>query len=317
MFTSVNEPATLIRIEKLIHTLVYRGYRDETLVIELIQIIEAFRLCYQEEYYYSPLIRDFIKVSNLIDVLSLEMQSSNLYYVISKNLTDIRSALICSYHLSVQEIQNYRLQEVKNTESLREYLSDLFNHYARLLVVRLDLKYNKNVRDQISIELFSQHVEILRNRISNKDGCFKGIEGFAWALEQGADLGGYHCHLLLLYQGAEHQNGFRLGKMVEAKWQEITQGKIKSRENTKKIGKTFIVNDARYLQKFKVNNTIGVGMVYRDDPHSVHCAIATALYLTRPEKLDQYLRVKLSESQKTFGTGQYRTRYRRRLKSGH
>lgn len=315
MFTSVNEPAILIRIEKLIHTLVHRGYRDETLVIDLVQIIESFRLCYREEYYYSPLIRDFIKVWTLIDVLCTEMQSSNLHYVISKNLTDIRYSLVCNYHLSVQEIQDYRLQEVKNTESLREYLSDLFNHYARLLVVRVDLKYNKNVRDQISFELFSQHMEILRNRISNKDGCFKGIEGFAWALEQGADLGGYHCHLLLLYQGADHQDGFRLGKMVEAKWQEITHGEAKSQENTqKKIGKAFIVNDARYLQKFKANNTIGVGMVYRDKPESVHCAIATALYLTRPEKLDQYLRVKLSESQKTFGTGQYRTRYRRGLR---
>lgn len=314
MFTSVNEPATLIRIEKLIHTLAHRYIRDESLVIELVQIIEAFRLCYREEYYYSPLIRDFIKVLNLIDILCTEMQSTNLYYVIPNNLAEIRTALICNYHLSVQEIQNYRLQEVKNTESLSEYLSDLFNHYARLLVVRVDLKYNKNLRDQISFELFSQHMEILRNRISNKDGCFKGIEGFAWALEQGADLGGYHCHLLLLYQGANHQDGFRLGKMVEAKWQEITQGEAKSQESTQERGKAFIVNDLRYLQRFKANNTIGVGMVYRDKPESVYCAITTALYLTRPEKLDQYLRVKLSESQKTFGTGQYRTRYRRGLK---
>ena len=97
MFTSVNEPAILIRIEKLIHTLVHRGYRDETLVIDLVQVIESSRLCYREEYYYSPLIRDFIKVFNLIDVLCTEMQSRNLYYVISKNLTDIRAALICNY----------------------------------------------------------------------------------------------------------------------------------------------------------------------------------------------------------------------------
>ncbi|ENW83103.1 hypothetical protein F909_00694 [Acinetobacter sp. ANC 3929] len=314
MFNSVNEPAILLRIEKLIHTLIHRGYRDETLVIELVEIIESFRLCYREEYYYSPLIRDFIKVWTLIDVLCTEMQSINFYYVISKNLKDIRAALICNYHLSVQEIQDYSRQEVKNTESLREYLSNLFNHYARLLVVRVDLKYDKDIRDQISFELFSQHMEVLRNRISNKDGCFKGIEGFAWALEQGADLGGYHCHLLLLYQGADHQNGFRLGKMVEAKWQEITRGETKSQDNTQEIGKAFVINNYQYLKRFEANNTIGVGMVYRDDPHSVHCAIATALYLTRPEKLDQYLRVKLSESQKTFGTGQYRTRYRRGLK---
>ena len=132
MFTSVNEPAILIRIEKLIHTLVHRGYRDEKLVIELVQIIEAFRFCYRREYYYSPLIRDFIKVWTLINVLCTEMQSSNLYYVVSKNLTDIRYSLVCNYHLSVQEIQDYRLQEIKNTASLREYLGDLFNHYARL-----------------------------------------------------------------------------------------------------------------------------------------------------------------------------------------
>ena len=80
MFTSVNEPATLIRIENLIHTLVHRGYRDEKLVIELVQIIEAFRFCYRREYYYSPLIRDFIKVWTLINVLCTEMQSSNLYF---------------------------------------------------------------------------------------------------------------------------------------------------------------------------------------------------------------------------------------------
>lgn len=313
MFTSVNEAATLICIEKLIHTLVHRYIRDESLVIELAKIIESFRLCYREEYYYSPLIRDFIKVWNLIDVLCSEMQSGKLYYVISKNLTDIRAALICNYHLSVQEIQDYRLQELRNTESLREYLGDLFNHYARLLVVRVDLKYYIDVQDQISFELFSQHMEILRNRISNKDGCFQGVEGYAWALEQGADLG-YHCHLLLLYQGADHQDGFRLGQMVEAKWQEITQTDAKRQEIPQKIGKAFIVNDLRYLQKFKANNTVGVGMVYRNNPHSVDCAIATGLYLTRPEKVDQYLRVKLSESQKTFGTGQYRTSYRRGLK---
>ena len=304
MSTNVNESELLIYIEKFIHKLVHRGYRDEILVIELVQIIYSFRVCYRDKYYYSPLIRDFIKVWTFIDVLCSEMQSSNLYLVISKNLKEIRSSLICNYHLSVQEIGDYRLQEVRNTESLREYLTDLFNHYGRLLVVRVDLKYSINTRDQISFELFTQHMAILRNRISNKDGCFQGIEGFAWALEQGTDLGGYHCHLLLLYQGAEHQNGFLLGQMVAAKWQEITSD----------LGQAFIINDARYLQRFESNNMVGVGMVYRNNPDQVNQAIATALYLTRPEKMDQYLRVKLSESQKTFGTGQYRTRFRRGLK---
>lgn len=314
MSTIVNETAVLLSIEQLMHKLFMNGYSNESLVIDLVKIFNSFNLCYREEFYYSPLIRDFIRVFNLIDTLCSEMQTSNLYYVISKNLSDLRSALLCNYQVSIQEIQEYKKQEVRNTESLREYLSDLFNHYARLLVVRVDLKYSENFRDQISLEMFSRHIAILRNRISNKDGCFKGVEGFAWALEQGADLGGYHCHLLILYQGADHQNGFRLGKMVQAKWEEITQIDFQSLENTQKVGKAFIVNDHRYLQRYKDKNTIGVNMVRRDDPHSVSCAIETALYLTRPEKSNQYLRVKLSKTQKTFGTGLYRTRYRRRLR---
>lgn len=314
MSTIVNETAVLLSIEQLMHKLFMNGYSNESLVIDLVKIFNSFNLCYREEYYYSPLIRDFIRVFNLIDTLCSEMQTSNLYYVISKNLSDLRSALLCNYQVSIQQIQEYKKQEVRNTESLREYLSDLFNHYARLLVVRVDLKYSENFRDQISLEMFSRHIAILRNRISNKDGCFKGVEGFAWALEQGADLGGYHCHLLILYQGACHQNGFRLGKMVQAKWEEITQVEFQSLENTQKVGKAFIVNDHRYLQRYKEKNTIGVNMVRRSDPHSVSCAIETALYLTRPEKSNQYLRVKLSKTQKTFGTGLYRTRYRRRLR---
>lgn len=314
MSTVVNETSVLLSIEQLMHKLFMNVYSNESLVIDLVKIINSFNLCYREEYYYSPLIRDFIRVLNLIDALCSEMQTCNLYYVISKNLSDLRSALLCNYQVSIQEIQEYKKQEVRNTESLREYLSDLFNHYARLLVVRVDLKYSENFRDQISLEMFSRHIAILRNRISNKDGCFKGVEGFAWALEQGADLGGYHCHLLILYQGANHQNGFRLGKMVQAKWEEITQVDFQSLENTQKVGKAFIVNDHRYLQRYKDKNTIGVNMVRRDDPHSVSCAIETALYLTRPEKSNQYLRVKLSKTQKTFGTGLYRTRYRRRLR---
>lgn len=303
MSTIVSESATLIRIENLVHTLALCYLSDQDLVTELVKVIPLFKLSYRESYFYSPLIQDFIKVCNLIDVLCSEMQSGDLCYVISNNLVEIRSALTRNYHSSRQEIKNYRLQEVENTESLRQYLTNLFNHYARLLVVRVDLKYRKSTQEYVSLELFSQHMEILRNRIANKDGCFQGLEGYAWALEQGGELGGYHCHLLLLYQGVDHQQGFKLGQMVEAKWQEITQ----------KIGRAFIVNDARYLQRFVASNTVGVGMVYRDNPDSVNCAIETGLYLTSTEKYGQYLRAKLSERQKTFGMGQYVNSYRRGL----
>jgi hypothetical protein len=37
--------------------------------------------------------------------------------------------------------------------------------------------------------------------IQDGDKCFSDLEGYAWALEQGEEKG-YHCHLLLIYNGA-------------------------------------------------------------------------------------------------------------------
>ena len=39
-------------------------------------------------------------------------------------------------------------------------------------------------------------MKTLRNRISNQDGCFSDLQGYAWAVEQGEQRG-YHSHLLL------------------------------------------------------------------------------------------------------------------------
>ena len=50
-------------------------------------------------------------------------------------------------------------------------------------------------------------MRILRQRIHNQDGIFKGLIEYAWALEQGTEKG-YHCHLLLVYKGHEHKNAY-------------------------------------------------------------------------------------------------------------
>jgi hypothetical protein len=49
---------------------------------------------------------------------------------------------------------------------------------------------------------------------------FHGLQGYAWALEQGADKG-YHCHLLLIYDPSKRQNDWYLADQVWQMWNRL------------------------------------------------------------------------------------------------
>lgn len=298
----ISESDVLVSIEELIKNTVKGLLSEQQLLVSLCQLLPIFNEYYRDDFVYSSLINDFIRVKFLIDIMMAEMNSSELEVVILNNIEEIRNALIGNFKNYVAEMQQHRCQEEKNKKKLQEYLSFLFDHYSRLLVIRIDLKYLKFFKKNVTIEIFSKHMETLKNRMSNKDGCFKDLQGFAWAMEQGVDLG-YHCHLMLLYDGSKHQDGFGLGRKVEAKWKEITQA----------LGNSFICNDFRYLKRFKHQDNVAIGMILRNDHELVSKAINVGQYLVKPEKENQHLRVKISSKQKTFNTGFYLNSWRRCL----
>ena len=198
----------------------------------------------------------------------------------------------------------FQQQEQNNRLSLQEYLSCLFNHYAKLLVVRVDLGYAKETVNQVSIYDFEAHLKTLRDLISNKKTCFEHLEGYTWAIEQGFDRG-FHCHLLLIYQGNDRQKDTYLGQAVGEKWQAITNS----------LGSYFNCNDPAYKKLFAHCNQLGLGMVHRDSPVNnvtAENAINMALYLTEPSKTDQAMKVTV-QGMRSFGHGQYRTSKRRGL----
>ena len=211
----------------------------------------------------------------------------------------------CKLEIIRSELQ-FHQQEQSNRLSLQEYLSCLFDHYAKLLVVRVDLGYAKETMNQISIYDFEAHLKTLRDLISNKKTCFEHLEGYAWAIEQGFDRG-FHCHLLLIYQGNDRQKDTYLGQMVGEKWQAITNG----------FGTYFNCNDPAYKKQFAYRNQLGLGMVHRDTPVNnvtAENAINMALYLAEPNKTDQAMKVTV-QGMRSFGHGQYRTSKRRGLSS--
>ncbi|WP_201595203.1 YagK/YfjJ domain-containing protein [Psychrobacter vallis] len=201
-----------------------------------------------------------------------------------------------------REIITFSYQESQNKRELEHYVNCLINHYSRLLFIRIDLKYAKETSHHVSIEDFDYHMSKFRELIGNKKTCFEHLQGNAWALEQGGVEGGLHCHLLLMYDGSNRQNDGYLAREVGEKWKMMTGG----------LGEYYSYHDTKTKQRYGRNGKLGIGMIHQNNPIEVENALRTALYLTKPEKIDQYLKVKVP-SMRTFGHGIYRTPKRRGL----
>lgn len=192
-------------------------------------------------------------------------------------------------------------QEKSNSKVFEADLRKLFSEeqrLSRLLFVRVDLGYLKDTMHLVTIRDLHRHLEKLRELIGNKKTCFKGLVDHAIAIEQGLEHG-YHCHVLLIYNGAKHQEDCTLGQKVGEKWESITDG----------LGSYYNCNYTKNKRAYEESGTLGIGRIRRGFPQEVENAIRTALYLTDPsktdrciERLNQHLKVKLPKM-KTFTRG--------------
>lgn len=298
-----NESYVMTQVDTFIRKIPYQGILLKEFRQKLFELIKPFKFHYKVELSYTLSIQLFANTVSLVDK-KLDLNNFEINYNKIKYLDDILVRVLIATIIEQRsvlkaEIENLRSQERLNKGSLIDYLHKLTEHYAKLLFVRVDLYLNEEGAIDVSMVEFAQYMKTLRNRISNKDGCFSGLQGYAWAVEQGEQRG-YHCHLLLLYDGHKHQNDCYLGLEVGKCWQKLLNGK----------GTFFTSNHPGYKAKFRDAGSLGVGMIHRDNPQEVTNAINAAMYLVNPEKIDQFLKVKLPKM-KTFGTGQYNVRRRR------
>jgi len=204
------------------------------------------------------------------------------------------------------DIDNERLafiyQESLNKRQLESYVNNLTNHYSRILFLRIDLKYAQETSHLVSIQDFDCHMSHFRDLIGNKKTCFKNLQGYAWALEQGKSNGGLHCHLLLMYDGAKRRNDWYLAKDVGEKWKMITGG----------LGECYSYHDSERKQQYSQYGKLGIGMIHQNNPQEVENAERSALYLAKLNKHAQRLKLWLP-NMRTFGQGQYRNTTRRGL----
>ncbi|MGM8885639.1 YagK/YfjJ domain-containing protein [Psychrobacter sp. 1U2] len=294
----INQAQLINDIDRLVRGIIFQPIYFDNVRKGLNALYHPFMNSIDLDLNYSKTINSFIYSTNAIVG---DLYPSDVVWDHDKTQQFIKTLLCYQHDINIED-NAWRYQESQNRSNLNCYTRNMINHYARLLFVRIDLKYAQETNHLVTIEDFNDHMCKLRELISNKKTCFEHLQGNAWALEQGGIEGGLHCHLLLMYDGSKRKNDWYLAKEVGEKWRSITED----------MGAYYNSHDAETKRRFEKNGKLGIGMIHRDNPQQVENAVRTALYLTKPDKIDQQLKVWLPNMH-TFGHGIYRTAKRRGL----
>ncbi|WP_436915541.1 YagK/YfjJ domain-containing protein [Acinetobacter gandensis] len=278
----------------------------QNLMIDLQKLVQSFKPIYNANCFYCNTVQIFIEVVNIVDhTLRLMPQADHDCIVCFDDMTVWH---ILTYIQSLsgcvkQQLIDFQQRELENQHSLFDYTSTLIHHYARTLVVRVDLSIKKEYQALYNIQVFNKALETLLRRIADQDTCFSGLYGYAWALEHGVSKG-YHCHLLLMYDGNMHQCGFEMGQWVGECWKQITHG----------YGYIFNCNHSDYMAIYEAMGTLGIGMIHRNNASEVYNFLNYIVpYLVNGEKEQQHPRVKDKSNMRSFGRGVVDSKNRRGL----
>ncbi|MGE6245482.1 YagK/YfjJ domain-containing protein [Psychrobacter proteolyticus] len=297
-YSHLNQPLVAANVHSLVTDILANTISFNETTDKLNGLYYPFMTHLNTELFYSQPIVAFVHSTNAIVGDSYPV---NVIWDHDKTQHFI-NMLSCYRNDIERERITFSYQESQNRNNLANYVGNLATHYSKLLFIRIDLKYAQQTSHHVSIEDFDFHMSKFRELIGNKKTCFEHLQGNAWALEQGGIEGGLHCHLLLIYDGSERQNDWYLAKEVGEKWKEVTAG----------LGEYYSYHDKERKQQYRQHGKLGIGMIHRDNPQEVENAVASALYLTKPSKSEQQLKLWLP-NMRTFGHGIYRTKKRRGL----
>lgn len=302
-YSLINQSNLTNNVDKFVRDILSESMNFDDIRNSLNELYLPFIDNYDDKLCYSKAIQAFVSSTR-----SIVGNSYPCNVIWNRcNIQRLIESILCYRQDVVDADEKWHDQESKNRNSLESYVRDLIDHYSKSLVVRIDLRYKEEDRDLVTVDMFNDHMKKLRELISNKKSCFKYLQGYAWALEQGGKRGGFHCHLLLIYDGARREGDCALAIEVAKKWSDITE----------ELSAYYNCNSNKNKKKHQVkdefgNDRLGVGMIHRNKLREVENAIHVALYLTKLNKKDQQLKVWVT-NMRTFGHGTYRNTKRRGL----
>lgn len=289
IYSTVNHSQLISNVDRLVRDVLFGTINFQQVKSQLNEFYYSFMISLDSEFIYSKPLQAFIESTNIIIGNDYPY---NVFWDDEKTGQFIN--LLSGYEKAIKkDYSAWRYQSNQNSKSLEPNIRNLISNHSRLLFVRVDLKYIQEISNQITIHDFKFHMKKLRDAIHNGDTCFTHLLHYALSLEQGEDNGGFHCHLLLIFDGEKHYKDSYLADQVGQKWQAITEG----------VGYCFILNTKEYKESFARYGKLGIGMIHRNNMQEVENAVNAALYLTRPDKPDgSYQRLKVSlPNMKAFG----------------
>lgn len=288
----MNEAQTLLAIENLMKKVIKKTYHWQDLESELDGLSKDVELISDSNRIYSPLIQTYF------DLLPKRIKRSDeeIFY---------RRAVFQRFQTELREhheefINEFCENNKKNRKSLFKYFDGLVDNHCKLLLVRVDLSYLRG--HDPSIERFAQDIKRMIKRVQDKDTIFKDQVGYAYRLEQGGESSGYHCHLLVIYNGSVRWSHGYLAMRIGELWKEkITGGD----------GKFFSCHQTDYKQDLQQKGQWGLGLFERRDLIKRSKVQQMLIYLADPTKDDQYIRGPLL-GMRQFRKGQLKKDQRKR-----
>lgn len=110
-----------------------------------------------------------------------------------------------------------------NRRAANQLVEGLFDHHAKLLVVRVDLGYTEYAAPCMDASMAYQHRQRLCKAF-HQHSLFTHLLGYVWKLEYG-EYKGFHYHFLFFFNGAEVRQDIRYAQRIGEYWNtNITRG---------------------------------------------------------------------------------------------
>lgn len=190
-------------------------------------------------------------------------------------------------------VYDRRYESKQKTSRLVFHVASLLHHYSKLVLLRVDIGYRKDVRHRFGIDDLMAGREALFS-LRSTNPCFKHLLGYAWVIEEGRRKGP-HCHLLLIFDGSKVRADIKLAIRICELWVDDVSGGYGCAWNSNSKKHEF--------------DHVGIGMIERSDSEACSKAAYFATYLTKDphipdqKKDPQFVRMK-PHGARVFGTSQ-------------
>ena len=156
----------------------------------------------------------------------------------------------------------------QNYHTLLRLIDSLFQAHSKVMVVRVDLSYRKDIIGEISPQHIKQQVSAMLTNNSRHNVLFEHLITYAWCLEYGTERQ-WHAHLFLFFNGQKVCHDIHYSLEVCKYWVEVM---------TQRTGTGFSCNAKQ--DNYLINS---LGMINRNDADKIQALKEASKYICKQD----------------------------------